>query len=352
MDRRQARVRPAGPRRGGRRQAHRAPPKAARRPSSRAAAPPTSGAMPSARSASGASRFLLTGRWPSPRRRGRARPARVHPAPPRPAREDREDAGGGARGLGLGRGYLEGVSPGLGRHRQRHYRPGDGAQRRALGLRRAGHDGARDRGQGRLHLHEWRREEPGRRERDRPPGRRSGARSVSAPARSASPTRSAQNGGTLHAGQVVRLIDVRAGTASGTIAEDCPDAASVAALASRLYPSATTGCFGTVGRVFLERLCGMMHDAASATQVKDALRHQISAFCGKLTPASAGNDVRTVVGHFGLIAFGGELATQFGFTGWSKGDRGRPPRRFASSGCRPEGQRCGPRWRGLRVRGL
>lgn len=55
-------------------------------------------------------------------------------------------------------------------------------------------------------------------------------------------------------------------------------------------------------------------------EARDALRAAREAIALTLAPADAVGQVRRVAGHFALVAAAGELATEWGLTGWREGE--------------------------------
>jgi len=121
-------------------------------------------------------------------------------------------------------------------------------------------------------------------------------------------------GQRMHAGQDVRLVDIAAeagagngvfeelhGHANGQIFADC--------LKRQVHQT-----HGTAGRGFLEALVTDL--PAAMEQVRTAA----DLFMAQCVPSTATGQVRRVGTRFAVIGAAGELATDFGLTGWDTGD--------------------------------
>ncbi len=120
-------------------------------------------------------------------------------------------------------------------------------------------------------------------------------------------TSMAEGGYRAKAGQSVRLLDIPATGAYGAwdTLHGCPTGAAF----SDAIKTAVTLDHGLVGRAFLERLTHDARDfAALLEQIKQA----------PLFAATDGQHKR-VAARFALIAMAGELATEYGLTGWHEG---------------------------------
>lgn len=122
-----------------------------------------------------------------------------------------------------------------------------------------------------------------------------------------------EGGKRARAGQEVRLVDVPAAVKCG-LYEALHGFDSGAILSERLN-DAVSRYHGVPIRNFLYALVKMP---------RDELRRQIeklrSNFVRDIVLAGATGQIYRVAQRFGLIAAGGELATQLDFTGWSPGD--------------------------------
>jgi putative DNA primase/helicase len=122
-----------------------------------------------------------------------------------------------------------------------------------------------------------------------------------------------QAGQRTYAGQDVRLVDLpaEAGTGNGVF-EDLHGHANGQVFADCLRRQVHEA-HGTVGRAFLEELVKDL--PATVAEVRSAA----DLFMQRL-PSTATGQVRRVGTRFGLIGAAGELATDFGLTGWNTGD--------------------------------
>ena len=118
-----------------------------------------------------------------------------------------------------------------------------------------------------------------------------------------------EGGQRAKAGQAVRLLDVPAARAHGAW-DDLHGAPSGAAFADALKRAAATH-HGHAGRAFLRRLTFDGHDFAGLWERTKGL----PAFS---TEGGEGQDKRAQA-RFALIALAGELATEYGLTGWPEG---------------------------------
>jgi uncharacterized protein (DUF927 family) len=127
----------------------------------------------------------------------------------------------------------------------------------------------------------------------------------------------AEAGKTARGGQVARLPSIPADAGKGLFAleelHDQPDGRHFA----DTMKAATRQYFGAAGVAFMEKLTApeMLAD------VKDGIRESINQFVELMRiPDGAAGEVGRVAARFGLVAYAGELATEFGVTGWPKGD--------------------------------
>jgi uncharacterized protein (DUF927 family) len=124
-----------------------------------------------------------------------------------------------------------------------------------------------------------------------------------------------------HAGQEVRFVDVPADAGKGCgVFEELHGAADGAQLAEQLR-QATLKYYGTPIRCFLEVL--IQRYGGDMQQLRDRLKKHRDQFLGRLIEGLVSSQVRSVCSRFGLIAAGGELATEFGITLWPAGEANR-----------------------------
>ncbi|WP_232823540.1 DUF927 domain-containing protein [Dyella sp. C9] len=122
----------------------------------------------------------------------------------------------------------------------------------------------------------------------------------------------AQAGGTVRAGQEVRVIDIPADAGKGLgLLERVPGGTAPGVFADKLKMAAATH-YGHALPAFLEKLPQDTHAAREQLlSIRDDIAHQ-------LVGDIADGQVRRVAQRFGLIAAAGTLATQFGLTGWAR----------------------------------
>ena len=119
-----------------------------------------------------------------------------------------------------------------------------------------------------------------------------------------------QAGGTLRAGQEVRVIDVPADAGVGLgLFDRVPDDLAPGVFADRLKHAAATH-YGHALPAFLEVLTA---DLDGNRRILTAMR---DALAQELVSGTDDGQVRRVAQRFALIAAAGELATQKGLTGW------------------------------------
>jgi putative DNA primase/helicase len=123
-------------------------------------------------------------------------------------------------------------------------------------------------------------------------------------------TTMAEGGHRFKAGQSVRLLDIPTARQHGCF-DVLHDHASGAALSDAIKRAAVTH-YGRPGRAFLERLTHDQRDFAARLEILKGLpdfnRQDFE-----------GQDKRAA-GRFALLALAGELATEYGLTGWPEGE--------------------------------
>ena len=131
----------------------------------------------------------------------------------------------------------------------------------------------------------------------------------------------AEAGKRVRAGQEVRLVDIPANAGAGMgIFENLHGAASPGEFAEILR-DATTRCYGSSIRAFLEALTERL--AADRDGLRVLLEANRREFIARHLPLGASSQVRSVCGRFALLAAAGNLATIFGLTGWPDGEAER-----------------------------
>ncbi len=138
-----------------------------------------------------------------------------------------------------------------------------------------------------------------------------------------------EGGHRAKAGQAVRLLDVPVKREHGAW-DDLHGMADGRAFSDAIKTAATEH-HGHAGREFLERLTRDRRDFAGYLEGFKTLR--------EFTPDGAEGQEKRAASRFALIAMAGELATEYGLTGWAEG---------AAIDAAAEGLRL---WRGMRGRG-
>ena len=117
-----------------------------------------------------------------------------------------------------------------------------------------------------------------------------------------------EGGKRIKAGQEVRLLNITAQRSHGVF-DALHDSEDGRALSDRLK-HATGHCYGTLGPAFIERLQSDTRDMSTALHTIRCLQ----AFQGE-----HGIEHRAATA-FALMGMAGELATEYGLTGWTSGD--------------------------------
>lgn len=124
-------------------------------------------------------------------------------------------------------------------------------------------------------------------------------------------------GRKIRAGQELRLVDIPADTGSGHgLVETLHGFASSKDLVEALNQRSVEH-YGSAGQAFLEAITRNPEDLAR--EVNERRKRCVEA----LAPDKAGGQVLRVASRFALVAVAGELATEYGITGWSKGEAWR-----------------------------
>lgn len=122
-----------------------------------------------------------------------------------------------------------------------------------------------------------------------------------------------------YAGEEIRLADIPTDTdVHGAFEElhSYPDGAAF----SRALSNAARIYYGVAAREFLRRLMRLKTTKALAEELCERLGVLHDEFLADYVPESASGQVRRVAARFALVAFGGELATTLGITGWRPGE--------------------------------
>ena len=124
-------------------------------------------------------------------------------------------------------------------------------------------------------------------------------------------TTMAAGGHRIKAGQSVRMLDVPAQRTHGAW-DNLHQASSGTAFSDALKRAATTD-YGYAGRAFLEKLTSD-HDS-NFSEALDAIKA-----LPELQASGDEGQVKRVAARFAMLALAGELATDYGITGWPEGE--------------------------------
>ncbi|MBL8445438.1 MAG: DUF927 domain-containing protein [Zoogloeaceae bacterium] len=119
-----------------------------------------------------------------------------------------------------------------------------------------------------------------------------------------------EGGHRTKAGQAVRLLDIPAARQFGCF-DTLHDLPTGTALSDAIKRAAGLH-YGHAGRAFLERLT---HDGRDMAARLETIKTKLPAF----NPPDAEGQGRRAAGRFALLALAGELATDYGITGWPEG---------------------------------
>ncbi len=122
-------------------------------------------------------------------------------------------------------------------------------------------------------------------------------------------TAMAEGGHRTKAGQTVRLLDMPAARRFGCF-DELHGLASGTALSDAIKRAAVTH-YGRAGRAFLERLAHDSRDMAAFLEAFKSLPD--------FNPDDAEGQDKRAATRFALLALAGELATEYGITGWPEG---------------------------------
>lgn len=120
-------------------------------------------------------------------------------------------------------------------------------------------------------------------------------------------------GRTPNAGQEIRFLDLEADAGAGSgICEQLNGFSSPRVFVEHLTATAEK-LHGSVGREWLREI-------AKQNDLGVRIGHFVEDFVSKSVPKSAGSQAQRVARFFGLVACAGELASEFGLTGWNQGE--------------------------------
>jgi len=126
-----------------------------------------------------------------------------------------------------------------------------------------------------------------------------------------------QSGGKVRAGQEVRVIDLPADAGAGRgVFDALPDHVSPGLLADELEVASAAH----YGHALPEFLRALVADQGNARRRLADVQRTVATL---LVDANASGQVRRVAERFALVAAAGELATEYGLTGWSIGEATR-----------------------------
>ncbi len=120
-------------------------------------------------------------------------------------------------------------------------------------------------------------------------------------------------GESPRAGVLVRFVDIPAEVKTGSVFQDLHGFKN-GSLFSGYLNDASQKYYGTPIRAFLKEITKRQED------VKSFILKGMSDFLTKNLPEGAEGQVRRVADRFGLISAAGEMATEFGITGWRAGE--------------------------------
>ncbi len=122
----------------------------------------------------------------------------------------------------------------------------------------------------------------------------------------------AQCGKKSKGGQEIRMVDIPADTGAFGCFEELHGYATGEEFADTLS-DACNNFYGTVSRVYLDKI---IQNPEFAIFFSEEIK---KAFIDQNRPLKASGQVARVLKRFAIIAAGGELATEYGLTGWEKG---------------------------------
>lgn len=124
----------------------------------------------------------------------------------------------------------------------------------------------------------------------------------------------AKAGQRANAGQEIRLAEIEADAGAGMgLFENIHNQISPAAMATTLKES-TSQYYGVVGMAWLKQI------VANRQTIIPAISNMTKQFVDRVISQEATGQITRVAKRFALVAAAGELATQFGLTGWQRGE--------------------------------
>jgi putative DNA primase/helicase len=122
----------------------------------------------------------------------------------------------------------------------------------------------------------------------------------------------AETKAVARAGQLVRCIDIPATARKHGAFDDIGDV-TASAFADRLNAGAAEQ-YGSAGRAFVEHLVTLGID-----KIREQVMRHVAAFRARAAVVGADGQIVRVADKLGLVAAAGEMASEAGITGWSKG---------------------------------
>jgi len=120
-------------------------------------------------------------------------------------------------------------------------------------------------------------------------------------------------------GQELRMCDIPADAGQGQgVFEEIHDFKTSAEFADSLRASAGR-VYGALLREYLRRLVAEMNEPHQRTARLKWMHESRQSFIKSAVPPSASGQITRAAGRFALVAAGGELASEYGLTGWQSG---------------------------------
>lgn len=116
------------------------------------------------------------------------------------------------------------------------------------------------------------------------------------------------------AGQEIRLTDIQSDAGAGLGAFETLHSHRTAGNLATALRDAASRYHGAVGAEWIRLL------VANRPKLTDLILDGLRQFINEVLPESTGGQVVRVARRFGLAAIAGELATQYGLTGWEHGE--------------------------------
>lgn len=121
-------------------------------------------------------------------------------------------------------------------------------------------------------------------------------------------------GGKSNAGQEIRLADIAADAGAGMGSFEALNSLPTPSGLSDALSVACAQYHGAIGVEWLHKIVG------DRPRLADVVANAMTAFVAAAVPAESSGQVMRVARRFALVAVAGELATDYGLTGWSVGE--------------------------------